>query len=230
VSRLLQKYPDLQCLYHNGQVYQYTETNIGYAMCIEGAAGHGLKVPVFKKCDKMSLDEIVSAKDAFLEKYIANTLSLEDLDGGTFTITDLSVSGSWLFNPLLNYMQSAILGIGGENPQGSVFPLVLAFDHRVTDGMTAAAFLNELKDRLVAHQKLLQTGEDVIELNRVTLSAETRTVDIQKTVKSVETELPFCSKCYRDIDELNSMDQYLVQTVDRNGEPQLVCTICMEGW
>ncbi|MDR0910082.1 MAG: 2-oxo acid dehydrogenase subunit E2 [Spirochaetaceae bacterium] len=227
VSRLLQKYPDLQCLYHNGQAYQYTDTNIGYAMCIEGVEGHGLKVPVFRNCDKMSLDDIVSAKDAFLEKYITNTLSLEDLDGGTFTITDLSASGSWLFNPLLNYMQSAILGIGGENPQGDAFPLVLAFDHRVTDGMTATAFLNELKERLVSHQKLLQVDEDATDINRVLISDELKPA--AQSVKTTEEELPFCSRCYRDIDELIQMGQYLIQTIGRNGQTQMQCTICMEG-
>jgi hypothetical protein len=172
----------------------------------------------------MSLDEIIQAKDVFIEKYVSNTLSPEDLAGGTFTITDLSSIGCWLFNPLLNYRQSAILGIGGENPRGDAYPLVLAFDHRVSDGMTAAAFLNDLKRRLCYHENLL-LPDRLPEAGRAA-AQETGKIEAAGT----EKELPVCSKCYRDIDELTGMEQYLVQTIDRSGYVQLVCTICMEGW
>jgi hypothetical protein len=223
VSRLLRKYPDLQSVYEDDILFQCMETNIGYALCID----RGLKVPVFRDCDKLDLDTIIEQKDAFIEKYVSNSLSPEDLEGGTFTITDLSSTGAWLFNPVLNYRQSCILGIGGENPEGNTWPLILAFDHRVTDGMTASAFLNDLKQRLCSHESLLNYNE-----------GDSTQKDKQKTddpagrqePENNERELPFCSKCYRDIDELNAMDHYLVQTINHDGDVQLVCTICMEGW
>jgi pyruvate dehydrogenase E2 component (dihydrolipoamide acetyltransferase) len=220
VSRLLQKYPDLQSFYDGDELYQYPETNLGYALCIDS----GLKVPVFHNCDKMSLDDILTRKDDYIEKYISNTLLPVDLEGGTFTITDLSSLGSWLFNPVLNYMQSCILGIGGENPEGNAYPLVLAFDHRVTDGMTAGMFLNDLKKRLIAHEHLLLPG---IHNNPPIVK---NTIQDVAEEKIPEKEIPICTKCYRDIDELSKMDHYLLQTVDRNGDIQLVCTLCTAGW
>jgi pyruvate/2-oxoglutarate dehydrogenase complex dihydrolipoamide acyltransferase (E2) component len=225
VSRLLQKYPDLQSLYENGDLLQYAETNIGYALCID----QGLKVPVFRNCNKLSLDEIIGQKDLFIEKYVSNSLLSEDIAGGTFTITDLSSTGCWLFNPVLNYRQSCILGVGGENPQG--WPLILAFDHRVTDGMTAAAFLNDLKHRLYSHECLLDDDEDGANKKQNNKQEKQEIDNYRRPAEdNREKETPFCSKCYRDIEELNAMDHYLVQTINRNGAIELVCTICMEGW
>ncbi|MDR0910700.1 MAG: 2-oxo acid dehydrogenase subunit E2 [Spirochaetaceae bacterium] len=226
VSRLLQQYPSLQSMYQNGALYQYTETHIGYALNIE----KGLKVPVFKDCNKMNLDDILRQKDTFIEKYISNTLTMAEMSGGTFTITDLSSGYAWLFNPVLNTGQSAILGIGGENPQGNCYPLILAFDHRVSDGQIAAAFLNDLKKRLIAHEQVLCPA--VLPISKESHTEEHK--DTQRkndeTTENRQEDLPCCSKCYRDVDELTAMDQYLVQTIDRNGDTQLVCTICMEGW
>jgi pyruvate dehydrogenase E2 component (dihydrolipoamide acetyltransferase) len=219
VSRLLQKYPDLQSVYENGELYQYTETNIGYALCVD----KGLKVPVFRACNTMSLDEIIAQKDAFIEKYILNTLSLDELEGGTFTITDLSSMGSWLFNPVLNYRQSCILGIGGVNPEASAYPLLLAFDHRVTDGMTATLFLNDLKQRLYSHERLLLPDPE-----REIAPAVKQNNALEPDIHHDET--PYCTNCYRDVNELTDMDHYLVQTIDKNGDTRLVCTICLLGW
>jgi pyruvate dehydrogenase E2 component (dihydrolipoamide acetyltransferase) len=225
VSRLLQKYPDLQSVYENGSLFQYAEINIGYALCID----RGLKVPVFRKCNKLDLDTIVERKDIFNEKYISNTLSPDDLEGGTFTITDLSSTGCWLFNPVLNYRQSCVLGVGGENPQGNAWPLILAFDHRVTNGMMAAAFLNDLKHRLYSHERLFNCDEYKVDEKQNGKQEIDQLIDTEER-DNTEKESPCCSRCYRDIGELNSMDRYLVQTINRNGNIELVCTICMEGW
>jgi pyruvate/2-oxoglutarate dehydrogenase complex dihydrolipoamide acyltransferase (E2) component len=225
VSRILRKYPDLQSFYENGGLFQYAETNIGYALCID----RGLKVPVFHNCNKLSLDEIIEQKDLLIEKYVSNSLLPGDLEGGTFTITDLSSTGCWLFNPVLNYRQSCILGVGGENPQGSAWPLILAFDHRVTDGMTAARFLKDLKHRLYSHECLFnydEDGSDEKQNNKQEIDNYSNPAEEDNR----EKEAPFCSKCYRDIEELSAMDHYLVQTINRNGTIELVCTICMEGW
>jgi pyruvate dehydrogenase E2 component (dihydrolipoamide acetyltransferase) len=219
VSRLLQRYPDLQSVYENGELYQYTETNIGYALCVD----KGLKVPVFRACNKMSLDEIIAQKDTFIEKYMLNTLSLDELGGGTFTITDLSSAGSWLFNPVLNYQQSCILGIGGATPEGGAYPLLLAFDHRVTDGMTATLFLNDLKQRLYSHEHLLLPDSER-EIAPIVKQHAASEPDIN------HDETPYCAICYRDVNELTDMDHYLIQTIDKNGDMRLVCTICIAGW
>lgn len=81
------------------------------------------------------------------------------LAGGTFTITDLSGEGVSSFRPLINQGQSAILGVCSEvfAPGGKVgrFDLTLAFDHQLTEGRTAARFLNDLRERLGHHEASL---------------------------------------------------------------------------
>jgi len=224
VSRLLPRYPDLLSVYEEGVWYQYGEINLGYALCID----RGLQVPVFRDCNRLSLEAILRQKDAFVERYLDRTLSPADLEGGTFTVSDLSSAGAWLFNPVLNYRQTAILGVGGEDPRGEAYPLILAFDHRAADGMTALSFLNELKQRMQSHGRVLlgpsPAGRPPQDRR------ETDLHPAKDPTNGTNNAMPFCTKCYRDAAELTGMDHYLVQTVDQAGEPQLVCTICLSGW
>lgn len=76
------------------QLYIYDVVNFGYALAID----EGLKVPVFKNTDTMDLDTIMAEKDKFIEKYVSHELASEDMEVGTFTITDLSSSGSYKRN------------------------------------------------------------------------------------------------------------------------------------
>lgn len=205
-AALLKKYPMLQSVYDDGNVFVYDQINVGYAVSID----EGLKVPVFHKCDGLSLDEIAALKEEYIEKYVDKTLSADDLSGGTFTITDMSQSGCFMFDPVLNLGQSAILGVGGENTAHTEYPLILAFDHRVCDGMSAAAFLNDLRTRLVAYENALMPEPD-------------------KDEDQSEREA-YCDYCFRDAQELEKKGHYLFKSVDKNGQEKYICSICAAGY
>lgn len=205
-AALLKKYAVLRSVFEDGNVFIYDDINIGYAISIDS----GLKVPVFHKCDGTALDEMITQKETYIEKYIEGSLNPDDLSGGTFTITDMSQSGCFMFDPVLNLGQSAILGIGGENTTHTEYPLILAFDHRVCDGMTAAAFLNELKERLIAHENALLPEPD-------------------KEDDVLDREV-YCDYCFRDAQELSRKGHYLFKSVDENGEEKYICSICAAGY
>ncbi len=141
-ARVLKHFPVLNGYYRQGIARLYSNINIGFAINIE----KGLKVPVIKQADEKSLTEISSLIRDFSLKYLRDELTVEDLQGGTFTITDLSLFDVTYFIPVINNMQSAILGICSPLPQNSYFNIVLTFDHQLADGMVAAKMLKELKD------------------------------------------------------------------------------------
>jgi pyruvate dehydrogenase E2 component (dihydrolipoamide acetyltransferase) len=186
-SRLLKQYNLMNSVYDDGRIFVYDSINVGYALAID----NGLKVPVFKNSDKKSLDEIITEKDGFIEKYILRELSPEDLSGGTFTITDLSSTGCYFFNPVLNLGQSAILGIGSENPSGTDYPLILAFDHRVIDGATATEFLCSLRDRLLAHERVLLAKEVEEDIDGVGVDNFYESADFVEAAGASELTGPF---------------------------------------
>lgn len=127
------------------------EVNIGVAVSLE----EGLTVPVLKHADRMGLIEIASGVKALATKARQGSLALTDLEGGTFTISNLGGYNIGFFMPVINSPQVAILGVGraarkpvvrDEKVQVlPVLPLSLVFDHRAIDGAPAAAFLDEIK-------------------------------------------------------------------------------------
>lgn len=127
------------------------EVNIGVAVSLEG----GLTVPVLKRVDRMGLIEIASGVKALATRARQGSLALTDLEGGTFTISNLGGYNIGFFMPVINSPQIAILGVGrtarkpvvrdGKVEVLPVLPLSLVFDHRAIDGAPAAAFLDEIK-------------------------------------------------------------------------------------
>jgi pyruvate/2-oxoglutarate dehydrogenase complex dihydrolipoamide acyltransferase (E2) component len=109
--------------------------------------GRSLRVPVVKNTATGSLREIARAVRELTLRYLREELTIDDVTGGTFTITDLSGEGVVHFVPVLNERQSAILGLCAPRRDGSR-ELVLTFDHRLSDGMRAARFLAALRARL----------------------------------------------------------------------------------
>lgn len=212
-SRLLRKYPSMMSVYDGGQLFVYDSVNVGYALALDD----GLKVPVFKNSDKKDLEMIIEEKKHFIEKYILKELNSDDLNGGTFTITDMSSTGCYMFNPVLNLGQSAILGIGGENTSHTDYPLILAYDHRVVDGATAAEFLCALRDRMMVHENILLGRIK----NTEVIYSENKQIDIKNLI---------CESCYRDVDELDEMGHYLLKVIDKMGKERHICSICMKGW
>ena len=124
--------------------------NIGLAVDTE----RGLVVPVVKDADKKSVRDIAAEVVALAEKARAGKLGLDDMRGGTFTITNLGGIGGTAFTPIVNYPEVAILGLSRSTLQPVVkdgqivprlmMPLSLTYDHRVVDGADGARFTSRL--------------------------------------------------------------------------------------
>ena len=130
-----------------------------------GAEG-GLVVPVLRDADRMSFAEIELRDPRLRAERAANgTLTLEDLKGGTFTITNGGVFGSLLSTPILNPPQVGILGLHkiqeravGVNGQVVIRPMMyvaLSYDHRIVDGREAVQFLVKIKEYIEDPARLL---------------------------------------------------------------------------
>jgi len=144
-ASLLREFPALNGFYADGRAFTFNHVAVGFAV---NAGGRSLKVPVIRDCNVTSALQIArGARDLSL-KYMREELSVEDLSGGTFTVTDLSGQGVVNFTPVINERQAAILGICAPRPGTGTRDLVLTFDHRMSDGMQAAEFLNRLRDAL----------------------------------------------------------------------------------
>jgi 2-oxoglutarate dehydrogenase E2 component (dihydrolipoamide succinyltransferase) len=122
------------------------------------SAPKGLVVPVIRSADKMSLDEIEKEVKRLATKARDNKLSLDEMTGGTFTITNGGVFGSMMSTPIINAPQSGILGMHNiverpvvENGQIVIRPmmyLALSYDHRIIDGRESVSFLVRVKQLL----------------------------------------------------------------------------------
>ncbi len=212
VARLLRHYPLFNGFYADGAAHLYDAINIGFALDAE----HGLKVPVIRQADHKSLPEIATEMHGLLRRYLDDTLQVEDLAAGTFTITDLGASGVFTFHPLITQGQAAILGMGGEwgggGPAGTgFFNLMLAFDHQLTAGRQAATFLQDLAQRLQAYEAALGGPQPV-------------------------TAAPHCARCLTSLSRLRQLDQgqgggyCLVPAVQPDGTQAYYCNLCLQGW
>jgi len=125
----------------------------------------GLTVPVIKDADRLSVIGLANAIEDLGRRAQSKQLTLEEITGSTFTITNYGAFGSSFGVPVINYPNAAILGIGkitkkpvvkGESIEvGHVLPLSMAFDHRIMDGADAGRFLQTLKELLMNPQLLL---------------------------------------------------------------------------
>jgi pyruvate dehydrogenase E2 component (dihydrolipoamide acetyltransferase) len=151
VSRLLIRHPRVNATWVNGLVRLEREINIGLAAAVED----GLVVPVVKNADQKGLDQIVVERQRLSEKVKAGKLEFADLEGGTFTLSNLGMFGIDDFDAIINPPQSAVLAAGkiadrviAEEGVPVVKPTIrfsLSVDHRVLDGALAARFLDDLK-------------------------------------------------------------------------------------
>lgn len=136
-----------------------------YDIGIAIGASAGLVVPVLKNADSMSFAEIEKRIKDFAAKAEENTLSLEDIMGGTFTITNGGVFGSLMSTPILNPPQVGILGIhkieerpiviNGDLEIRPMMYVALSYDHRIVDGREAVQFLVRLKELIQDPESLL---------------------------------------------------------------------------
>ncbi len=137
-----------------GELVKKDYYNIGIAV----ATDDGLIVPNIKNADRKSILEIAGEINELAGKARERELDLEQLNGGTFTITNWGSIGGRYGSPILNYPEVGILGTGvisdeavvrdGEVTVRKMMPLSLTFDHRVVDGAYAARFMNELVKHL----------------------------------------------------------------------------------
>jgi 2-oxoglutarate dehydrogenase E2 component (dihydrolipoamide succinyltransferase) len=128
----------------------------------------GLVVPVVRDADRLSFAQIEAAINDFIKRAQNKTLSLEDLRGGTFTITNGGVFGSLLSTPILNPPQVGILGmhkieerpvaVKGEVLVRPMMYVALTYDHRVVDGRDAVLFLVRVKQLIEDPERLLLEG------------------------------------------------------------------------
>jgi pyruvate dehydrogenase E2 component (dihydrolipoamide acetyltransferase) len=124
--------------------------NIGVAVATE----EGLMVPVVKVADQKEIMDIAAEIEELSKKAAERKVDLGDLKGGTFTITNYGALGGTYGNPIINYPESAILGVGrirempwvknGQVLPRRIMPLSLTWDHRILDGAQAAKFMGEL--------------------------------------------------------------------------------------
>jgi len=154
VARTLREFPDLNARLEGQEIKVLEDIHLGVAV----ATPEGLIVPVIRHADQRSLGDIAQQSAQLAEKAHARRLSLDEVSGGTFTLTNLGSYGIEIFTPLVNYPQCAILGIGRVAERPVVVPgriavrammyVSLSFDHRIIDGAPAAMFLQKLKERL----------------------------------------------------------------------------------
>ena len=134
--------------------------NISFAV----ATDKGLVVPVLKNADEMSFAQIENEIKTISEKARVGKLTIEDLQGGTFTISNGGVYGSMLSTPILNLPQSGVLGmhnivdrpvvVDGGIKVRPVMYLALSYDHRIIDGKDSVSFLKLIKEKLENPEKL----------------------------------------------------------------------------
>jgi 2-oxoglutarate dehydrogenase E2 component (dihydrolipoamide succinyltransferase) len=134
-------------------------------MGIAVGGANGLVVPVIRDADSKSIAEIESAIAGFAKRAKDGTLKLEELSGGTFSITNGGVYGSLMSTPILNPPQSAILGmhkiqerpvaIAGKVEIRPMMYLAVSYDHRIIDGREAVSFLVRVKESLEDPRRML---------------------------------------------------------------------------
>ncbi len=157
----LKKYPVLNASVDGNDIVYHGYYDIGIAVSSE----RGLVVPILRDADQLSLAGIEKAIGDYGVRAKANKLTMEDLSGGTFSITNGGIFGSMMSTPILNPPQSAILGMHGitERPvvvNGEIvirpmMYLALSYDHRIIDGKEAVLGLRTIKECLEDPAKLL---------------------------------------------------------------------------
>lgn len=152
----LKAYPWLNAWVHEDRIVLKREFNIGIAV----ALAEGLIVPVLKGVERLGVAEIAQASDDLARRAREKRLTPIDVQGGTFTVNNLGVSGILLATPIIVQPQTATLGIGAVTKRpivvgddvtiGSMAYFCLSFDHRTIDGAVAGQFLEKVKTILEA--------------------------------------------------------------------------------
>jgi 2-oxoglutarate dehydrogenase E2 component (dihydrolipoamide succinyltransferase) len=156
----LKNYPAINAEIQGEEIVYKNYYNISIAV----GTDRGLVVPVLRETDEMSFDEIEKNIGELGQKARDGKITIEDLQGGTFTITNGGIYGSMLSTPILNPPQSAVLGmhniiqrpvvVDGKVEVRPVMYLALSYDHRIIDGKEAVSFLKIIKECLEQPKRL----------------------------------------------------------------------------
>jgi pyruvate dehydrogenase E2 component (dihydrolipoamide acetyltransferase) len=146
----LARHPQANAAWADGSIRLNDEVNVGIAVAVED----GLVVPVIHGADRLGVGEIAARREDVVKRAREGALRPEDVDRGTFTISNLGMYGVDAFNAVVNAPQAAILAVGrivervvpvdGAPAVRPMMALTLSCDHRVVDGARAARFLSEL--------------------------------------------------------------------------------------
>jgi pyruvate dehydrogenase E2 component (dihydrolipoamide acetyltransferase) len=161
VARVLVDFRDLNALFKDEAIHQYHDVHLGFAV----DTPRGLLVPVIRRANTLSLRALAGEATRLAEACAAGKITPGDMEGGTFTVTNLGSFGIESFTPVLNPPQVAILGVGSiqlkpVEDDGAVafvphIGLSLTIDHQVVDGAPGARFLKALAARLADFETLL---------------------------------------------------------------------------
>ncbi|PLW91950.1 MAG: dihydrolipoyllysine-residue succinyltransferase [Marinilabiliales bacterium] len=164
----LMEFPEVNAQIHEDDIVYYNYADIGVAVSTD----KGLMVPVLRNVQNMNLIEIELEIARLAEKARKGKISLDELNGGTFTVSNGGVFGSMLSTPILNPPQSAIMGMHNiierpiaKNGQVIIAPmmyLALSYDHRIIDGKESVSFLKRIIE-LLENPGFLLTGTNPVE-------------------------------------------------------------------
>lgn len=171
VTIALQKFPAVNAMIDGEEIVFHNYSDVGIAV----STPKGLMVPVIRNAENMSLADIEKAIAAMAAKARDGKITVDDMSGGTFTITNGGVFGSMLSTPIINPPQSAILGmhniverpvaVNGKVEIRPIMYVALSYDHRIIDGRESVGFLYTVKELIENPKRMLfagKKGEEVL--------------------------------------------------------------------
>jgi len=170
VCEALKSFPAVNAQIDGEEILYHNYCDVGIAV----SAPKGLMVPIIRSAEKLSLAQIEQQVIDLATKARDSKLTIDEMTGGTFTITNGGVFGSMLSTPIINPPQSAILGmhniverpvaLNGEVVIRPVMYVALSYDHRIIDGRESVGFLVKVKQMLEEPAKMLFEGNDPIKV------------------------------------------------------------------
>ena len=181
--------------YVNGSyIYIHDKINFGFALNL----GSGLKIGVVNSCNSMEVKDIENRMIDLIDKYIDEKMNIDDVSGYTLVLTDLTDQGIDSFTPLITNNNTIMIGLAGQ--KNSIQNLIIAFDHRVTDGLEISKFLNTI----------------ISEMN-------TRYSNFEQT-----NSCYMCLKSIKEDEKLDTPG--LIKVLDHDNIEKYVCRNCLEGY
>lgn len=158
LTETLLEFPLVNASLQGDQIVMNKGVHMGVAVALGAKGDEGLIVPVIRDCHKKTLIDIAKDLDAIAKKARSNQLSISDVQGGTFTLTNPGTYGALFGTPMINAPQAGILGAYAIKKEPvvindmiglrQIMHLVLTYDHRLVDGLLAGRFLAAVRDRL----------------------------------------------------------------------------------